>query len=344
MRLRNVLSRILCLCLALGLASTLTYGHTPVQEMSDAATHWLSALNPEQKAKATFELTSEERLNWHFIPRPRKGLPLKEMTPAQKSLAEALLASGLSQRGFAKAKGIMSLEDVLRTLEAGKQGPVRDEELYYFSIFGTPGDTNAWGWRVEGHHLALNFTIVNGALIANSPSFFGSNPADVLEGPRKGFRVLGQEEDLGRSLIQSLNADQRKVAIIATNAPKDIFTEAKRKVTPLADEGILFSKLTHDQQTALRHLIEEYVHRYRPELAANDLAKIQKGGWSKLRFAWAGGLEKFQGHYYRIQGPSFLLEYDSIQNNNNHIHSVWRDFNGDFGEDLLKQHYEKFPH
>ena len=317
--------------------------HTAAEEMSEAASNLLMTLSPEQRSKATFQLTDEERQNWHFVPRARKGLPLKEMSVAQQRLAQALLASGLSQRGYAKASTIMSLEQILRDLEKGK-GPTRDEDLYFVSIFGTPAAAQPWGWRFEGHHLALNFTVGKNSQISTSPSFFGTNPADVLEGPRKGLRVLGAEEDLGRALIRSFTAEQLKIALIATNAPKEIITSDDRHVNPLAEAGLPYGKLKRDQRALFKVLIEEYLHRYRPELAEHDLAKIQKAGWDKLRFAWAGGLEKFQGHYYRVQGPSFLLEYDNVQNNNNHIHTVWRDFINDFGEDLLKEHYQIHPH
>ncbi len=338
-------TRRLCFALWASLAMIWNVSaHTPAEEMTDAARNLLATLSPEQKAKATFEFGAEERLNWHFIPRARKGLPLKEMTAVQQRLAHALLASGLSQRGYAKATTIMTLEQILRDLEAGKGTMVRDEELYYVSIFGTPGDPKSWGWRVEGHHLSLNFTIAQNQQIVTSPSFFGTNPADVLEGPRKGLRVLGDEEDMGRAFVQSLKPDQQAVALISTNAFKDIVTGADRTVKPLPEAGLAYSKMNRDQQAAFRRLVEEYAHRYRPELAEEDLAKIQKAGWSKLRFAWAGGFQKFQGHYYRIQGPTFLLEYDNVQNNNNHIHTVWRNFDRDFGADLLKQHYEQSHH
>lgn len=309
--------------------------------MAEAAANWLISLNPEQKAKASFEFTSDERLNWHFIPRARKGLPFKEMTAVQQRLGQVLLASGLSQRGYAKALTIMTLEQVLREIEQGRTGLVRDEELYYVSIFGQPGDPKQWGWRVEGHHLALNFTIAKGELVAGTPSFFGTNPADVLDGPRKGLRVLGKEEDLGRALFKSLSPDQQKVALLSTNAPKDIFTEAQRRVKALAESGLAFSKMKKEQQSLLRELVMEYANRYRSELAAQDLAKIEKAGWSKLRFTWAGSSEKFQGHYFRVQGPTFILEYDNVQNNNNHIHTVWRDFENDFGADILSEHYQR---
>ena len=331
---------------AIGLACLLLVPHRATAqgvavEMAEAAANLLTSLNPEQQAKAKFEFPADERLNWHFIPRARKGLPLKEMTAVQQRLAQVLLSTGLSQRGYAKALTIMTLEQILRETEQGRTGMVRDEELYYVSLFGQPGDPKQWGWRVEGHHLALNFTIAKGDLIATSPSFLGTNPGDVLEGPRKGLRVLGKEEDLGRALYKSLSADQQKVALLSTNAPKEIFTEAQRRVKPLAEAGLAFAMMKKEQQTLLRDLVMEYANRYRSEVAGQDLAKIEKAGWSKLRFAWAGGSEKFQGHYFRVQGPSFLLEYDNVQNNNNHAHTVWRDFENDFGADILKEHYER---
>lgn len=312
--------------------------------MAEAANNFLAALTPEQKAKATFEAKDDERQNWHYIPKARKGLPFKEMTPAQTKLGHALLSSGLSQRGYVKAVTIMSLEQVLRELEAGRGTMVRDEDLYYVSIFGRPGTKETWGWRVEGHHLSLNFTIVNGREIGATPSFFGSNPAEVKEGPRKGLRVLAGEEDLGRALVKALNEDQQQVAITLKEAPKEIITAAARKVKPLETAGLPAARMTREQSAQLMQLVKEYVYRHRPEVADKDLEKIQKAGWDKVYFAWAGGTERGEGHYYRVQGPTFLMEYDNTQNNNNHIHAVWRDFENDFGEDLLRRHYETTPH
>jgi hypothetical protein len=255
-----------------------------------------------------------------------------------------LLASGLSQRGQSKALTIMSLEQVLQDLEGPDRRFPRDPELYFVSIFGTPGPKATWGWRVEGHHLALNFTIVNGAFVSGTPSFMGSNPAEIRSGPRLGLRALAAEEDLGRELIQSLNATQRKTAIFAEKAPADIITGAVRKASPLDQVGLAANDLSADQLVVLKRVIEEYVRRNRPELANADLVKIQDAGYNKVYFAWAGGLEKGDPHYYRVQGPTFLLEYDSTQNEANHVHAVWRDFNGDFGEDLLRKHYDATPH
>jgi len=285
-----------------------------------------------------------ERLNWHFIPKDRPGLSIKEMTSAQRLLAHALLSSGLSRQGYMKATTIMSLEQVLQDLEGpGRRFP-RDPELYHISIFGTPGPKTTWGLRFEGHHLSMNFTLIGGEMVIGTPSFMGTNPAEIKEGPRKGLRVLGPEEDLGRALVKSLSKAQLKSAVIATEAPADVITGAALTVAPLKKEGLQVTRMNVDQVQILRKLIREYVFRNRPEVAQLDLEKIENAGIETILFAWAGGMEKGDGHYYRVQGPTFLLEYDSTQNGANHVHAVWRDFKNDFGLDLLRQHYEKLPH
>ena len=313
------------------------------EEMAAAANTLLATLTTEQGAKATYPLADNERFNWHFVPRERKGLPFKEMTPEQKHLAHALLSTALSHRGYLKASTIMSLEPVLRDLEQGK-GPTRDPELYFVTIFGKPDPTGTWGWRLEGHHLAMNFMIVGGKEISVTPSFLGSNPGEIREGPRKGLRVLGAEEDLARQLVKSLNDEQKKVAIYTNVAPREIITGNDRKAKGLTPVGISAAKLNKAQTEMLWRVIKEYVYRYRPELADQDLKRIEKGGLKSLYFAWAGTVEPKEGHYYRVQGPAFLLEYDNTQNNANHVHAVWRDFEHDFGDDLLRQHYESVPH
>ena len=308
-------------------------------EMAWTASNFLNALTPEQRAKATFALTDEERFDWHFIPKARKGLPFKEMTAAQQKLAHALLSSGLSQRGYAKATTIMSLDQILADIEQGK-GPKRDSDLYYFTVFGDPTSSTPWGWRVEGHHLSLNFVVKGGQVLAATPAFFGSNPAEVKSGPRQGLRVLGAEEDLGRQFVKALTVEQQKVAIITNSAPNEIITGNSREVQLLNPPGIAVVDMTPSQKELLVNLVRDYAFRHRAELAEQDLAKIEQAGWDKLHFAWAGGLEPGEGHYYRIQGPTFLVEFDNTQNNANHIHTVWRDFQNDFGEDVLRKHYE----
>ncbi|HVP47263.1 MAG TPA: DUF3500 domain-containing protein [Bryobacteraceae bacterium] len=306
--------------------------------MTQAAQHFLASLTPEQRVKTAFGFEQDERMNWHYIPKERKGLPLLEMSPPQRALAHALLSAGLSQQGYIKAVTIMSLEDVLRVME-NDDGNRRNPEKYYFSVFGEPSDTGTWGFRVEGHHLSQNFTVVNGR-VADTPSFFGANPAEVREGPRKGLRTLAMEEDLGRDLLESLNPEQKKVAIVSTEAYKDILTEASRKAALNGQpSGLSAAKMSKKQFDLLKTLIAGYSQNVPEQLAQARLEQLKKAG-TNVFFAWAGVEQRGSPHYYRIQAPTFLIEYDNTQNNANHIHSVWRDFNGDFGLDLLAMHYQ----
>src|SRR5215813_348699 len=308
--------------------------------MARAQTAFLNSLSPEQRTKAVFKLEDEQRFDWHFIPRPRKGIPFKELDPAQQRLGNALLASGLSQQGFIKAATIMSLDAVLRDMETGGT-VVRDPELYYLSIFGDTLSGKPWGWRVEGHHISLNFTIADDKNIATTPAFFGANPAEVLAGTRKGLRTLPAEEDLARALMKSMDDKQRAQALVSEKAPTDILSTNLRKAEPLKPAGLQTSRLGQKQQETLMALLHEYATRHSPDISATRLDRIRSAGLSNIFFAWAGGLEHGQAHYYRIQGSTFLIEYDNIQNNANHIHSVWRDFNGDFGLDLLAMHHNQ---
>lgn len=308
-------------------------------EMAEAALNFWNALSPELQAKCKFPFDDNQRFDWHFIPRERKGITWNDMTPAQQALGHAFLASGLSSRGYRQAESIMSLDQILKDLEQGK-GPLRDPNNYAFTVFGTPSEHGTWGWRLEGHHLSLTFTIVDGHAVAG-PTFFGTNPAAVLDGPRKGLRVLAVEEDLGRELGKSLTPEQQKIAIYDTKAPRDIITSNSRKADPGPPVGLKAGDMTAAQQKLLMTLVENYAYRLRPELADEDLVKISKAGFKEIHFAWAGSVEAGEPHYYRLHGPTFLVEFDNTQNNANHIHTVWRDAANDFGEDLLKSHYEK---
>ncbi|HZS09728.1 MAG TPA: TonB family protein [Blastocatellia bacterium] len=313
--------------------------------MADAATKFLAALTPEQRAKASFRFDDEQRLDWHFVPRDRKGLPVKEMNEAQRKAATDFLKTGLSQRGYLKASTIMTLENVLQVIEGPNRKWPRDPELYYFSVFGTPGAKEAWGWRVEGHHVALNFTLNKGSMVATSPAFFGSNPGEVrVEGPKKGLRVLAAEEDLARELVKSLDEKQRAKAVFDAKAPGDIISFNKVRAEPLDKAGITGSELNKGQYEQLTKLVEEYCNNVAEDLAAARREKFRGAKREQIYFAWAGGIERNDPHYYRVQTPTFLIEYDNTQNNANHIHSVWRDFNGDFGRDLLAEHYQSTPH
>jgi hypothetical protein len=335
---------LLVVVLMLGLAQMVSAEDPPsASSMLNAARAFLATLDPGQKSKAMLQFNSDERFHWFYTPVPRKGVPLKELSASQQYAALALLHAGLSEKGYSKAEAIRKLEDVLRELEEGK-GPTRDPDLYFFTFFGEPSADSAWGWRYEGHHCSQNWTIVNGKSIGSSPQFFGANPAEMRAGPMKGTRVLAAEEDLGRSLVKSLTAAQRSEAVINVTAPNDIVTKNERKADIQEDKGVAYSKLSKDQQGMLMALIEEYLSAQPRAQARQRLDKLRQAGFNQIKFAWMGGLEKGEGHYYRVQGSTFLIEYDNTQNNANHVHCVWRDFNGDWGEDLLAAHYRGSPH
>ena len=306
-------------------------------KMVEATNAFIASLAPDQRSKALFEFDDAERLNWHFVPKPRRGLPLKEMSAEQRKLAHDILKVALSQRGYLTASAIIDLELVLR--EMGENPRVRDPELYFFSIFGTPSRAVPWGFRVEGHHLSLNFTLVRDTLIATAPAFFGANPAEVRRGPRQGLRALANEEDIARELVLSLDQRQRAVTVISSTAPQDIVTGSAQRVEPLSPIGIRMSELRPNQTAILVRLLDVYLGRMAEPLAANRRAALQRADFGKVAFAWAGSTQPGEPHYYRIQGPTFLVEYDNTQNGANHIHTVWRDFEGDFGRDLLREHY-----
>ncbi len=302
-----------------------------------AAEAFLAALTPEQRQAAVFAFEDRERFDWHYVPKSRAGLRLKDMNRKQRSLAWALLQAGLSDSGYRKAVNITRLESVLAEIEFGNfMG--RDPGKYFVSIFGQPSNNGTWGWRVEGHHLSLNFTIVKGHLVADAPRFLGANPAKVPHGELAGLRTLAAEEDLARELVTSLDAKQQAQAVFSRQAYRDIVTGSDEAVSPLEPVGISADALTPRQKDLLIRLIDAYISNLPPQIARQRLAIIRED--KRVRFGWAGGLKPGQPHYYRIQGRGFLIEYDNVQNGANHIHTVWRDFDGDFGRDLLRDHYK----
>jgi hypothetical protein len=311
------------------------------QKMIEATGLFLDSLTPEQRAKALFRVDSNERMNWDYRPHERAGLSLKEMDSSQQKLAYALLASGLSYHGNSKALRIMSLEKILRELEGPSSRFIRDPDLYYVTIFGTPSNELPWAWRIEGHHLSINFLIVHGKEIAVTPNFFGANPARVPHGPLSDLRILAMEEDLARHLLLSLDKGQSAQAIISTEAPVDIITENEIRVKMDGPAGLAVSQMNENQEKLLLKLVREYISRMPEDLADKRMNEIEKEGKRYIHFAWAGFKEQGKPHYYRLHGPSFFVEYDNTQNNANHIHTVWRDIKNDWGEDLLKRHYQK---
>ena len=310
-------------------------------EMIVSAEKWLETLAPEQKTKVLMSYDAPERLDWHFIPKAtRKGLQIKEMTEPQKKAALALLQSALSQTGYTKATKIMSLEKVLAELEKSKVGGnIRDHERYYFTVFGKPGDDAKWGLSIEGHHTSMNWVIDKGRVVSSSPIMFGTNPATMKEehlaGYAKGLRVLAPEEDLAFELLASLSAEQKKEAVIAEKALEEVRNAGKPQPPTDAAVGIAVSKLNDAQKKTLSALIDTYAKNVPDDVAKERLTDIEKSGYEKVKFAWAGADKPGIGHYYRIQGETFLIEFvntqpDAAGNPANHIHCVWRDIRGDF--------------
>ena len=312
------------------------------KRMAAAAAHLLASLDADQYSRASMDFADhEERTNWHYVPRERSGLSLKDMNEGQRPRALMLLASGLSVSAAATAKTITELEPILHATEGSQRKFPRDAELYFVSVFGEVGG-QLWGWRLEGHHLSVNYTLIDNRWISATPLFFGANPAQVRHGDREGLRALAVEEDLARELLFDLDGEQRSQAIISSEAPGDILTRNSAYVRgEVQADGLRAGDMTEPQRQALRRLVEVYVYRLPEQLAAAEMKNLESVDFDTTHFAWAGSPERGQAHYYRVQGPVFLAEYDNTQNEANHIHAVWRNLMNDFGEDLLKRHYEQ---
>lgn len=311
-------------------------------DMAASARQFVSLLDGAQRERATRTFDNLDRVKWHFIPlAERKGLQIKDMDAAQRKAAFSLLQAGLSEIGYYKARQIMSLEYILRELEKSRTGgPIRDPERYYFTVYGTPGAEGKWGWSAEGHHLSLNFVVDDGKVVSYTPSFLGSNPAtvgqDIASAPGKGTRVLGREEDLGFELLAALDTDQRKTAVIAAKAPHDLRGGGDVQPPNTPPEGLAAGDMKPAQSKLLRSLLETYCGNMAADIGSARMAEIEQAGFDKVYFAWAGADHPGIGHYYRVQGPTFVLEFcntqpDSAGNPANHVHTLWRDTRGDFG-------------
>jgi hypothetical protein len=320
-------------------AETVPPATDTAKRMAAAASAFLAALSPDQRKAAALPFDTDERFNWDYRPRSRAGLSLGDMDAAQRHRALALLAAGLSRRGHIIALNVMALEKILGDLEGG--GFRRDPERYHVTVFGAPSETDPWAWRVEGHHLSVNHLVAKGAFIAPTPCFFGANPATVPAGPLEGFRTLPGEESAARRLLRALDADDRKRAVIDDEAPADIVTRWSRRVEMDDPAGLPVSEMTADQRSRFMELLETYLHRMPADLADARMNALDRDGLGHIHFAWAGAARPGTPHYYRLHGPALLIEYDNTQNNANHIHSVWRDLRDDWGEDLLRRHYDR---
>jgi hypothetical protein len=340
MKLVRMFSALLVVIGLAGVAYVSQVAEPSGMKMVTAADKLVASLSAEQKAKAVFDFDNKERLNWYFTPQQdkdgkytRKGLPLEEMTEEQRTAAKGLLAAGTSGSGYTKATTIMSLESILRELE--KNGRmVRNPGWYFFTIFGNPSKTGKWGWRVEGHHLSLNFTMDGGKVTAATPAFFGANPAELKSGSDKGKQTLPEAEEYAKKLFQALDDGQKQTAL-----QKDRFPEIGEH-TPApkvgAPKGLSGGKMTEKQRETLWQLVEAYARRLPDDIAMVQLVEAKKAGIEHIHFAYTGGLKPGEGHTYRVQGPTFVIEFlneqaDSAGNKANHIHSAWRNMKGDFG-------------
>ncbi len=333
---------IVCVILAIGsCASTNAFSHDLATEMKSAAITFMNSLDSGQLESLQFEFDDKLRKDWQFVPMKRKGVGFDQLNHAQRYLAMSLLQTTLSHRGFDTSMKIMALEQVLFDME---QNQKRDAGKYHLFVFGQPSQDGPWGWRIEGHHLSINITVVDDQNVVVTPAFFGANPAEVRSGKLKGLRPLAQEEDIARALVKQLSVEQKQLAIMPGKVPRDVILGPSRNAQPLEPAGIAAAKLSDAQRKLLGQLIDSYLNKFRPELAKSDWQQINDAGFGGIHFAWIGKIAPGEPHYYRVQGPTFILEYDNTQNGANHVHTVWRDFKNDFGEDRLKQHYDRVPH
>lgn len=308
--------------------------------MAAAALAFLDALPADARKRAVFAVSDTERLNWHYVPRRREGVAFKDMPAPARTAAHELMKTSLSAVGYGKAVNIIRLEEVLRRLEM--IGLMRDQENYAFTVFGNPGPSAPWGWRIEGHHLSMNFLLAPGKPVAMTPAFLGANPAQVPSGPQKGARALAAEEDLARALVGSLSESQRSRAIIAAQSLGDIVSGPGRAESLTKPAGLPLADMTADQRAQALRLVEEYARNMRAELAEQELSRMRQADPTQIHFAWAGALQPGKAHYYRLHGPTLLIELDNTQNDANHIHSVWHDPQRDFGLDALRAHYDGY--
>lgn len=317
-------------------------------DMAEAAQGFWKSLTVGQRTQAGFAFTDDERVNWYFVPHERKGLSLKQMTSEQRNLAWALLKTGLSDGGYDKAKQITDLENVLRVVENRPPNDTyRDPEGYFVSLFGNIGSNDPWGWRFEGHHLSVQFTSLTGRVLALTPLFMGSNPGQVrADVPQKGREIMKEETQRAFELIHSLSTDQLKQATLAKKAFGNILTGNSRRASLERMDGLTYADMNASQKNQFLDLLKIYLNRYRITLARQQFDRIEKAGLDQLRFAWAGDTTPGNnvGYYYRIHGPMLLVEYDNTQNDANHVHTVVRDLTNDFGDDLLREHYERAKH
>lgn len=307
---------------------------------------FLESLDEAQVAKAVLDFETDQRVQWHFIPKKtRKGLPLTEMTELQKPLAMDVLKAAISNQGFNKARMIMSLESVLAKLEGNAGANERNPEKYYFTIFGKPAFKKEWGLSIEGHHLSLNFVMEGNKIVDSTPQFYATNPAelkeDFSEELKKGLSVLRSEEQLGFALVRSLDDEQFSKAKLPGDVPSEIRAAGEPQPPTERLSGIVAADLNAEQKEALKKLLTAYTSKMKPVVSKERWAAIEESGFDKIVFTWSGAKRLGKGHYYAVQGETFLIEFINVQpdaagNPANHVHCVWRDMQGDFNLPLAQ--------
>lgn len=306
---------------------------SPGQAMAAAASRFMEVLDHSQKLQVRFDYDDSERLNWHFIPRERKGVGLWDLNGAARDAANGLVESGLTAAGYAKVLQVRSLEEVLYLFEGGEEEERRTKRhphKYYVTIFGTPGPKSLWGWRFEGHHLSLNFSINNGKIVSSTPEFFGANPGLIDAGPGRSLRVLGKREDIARQILKACSTETTSKVWLSKEAPGDIRGGGVAQPVLSEPVGLRFADMAPEQQNLMRELIGEYLTAMPSSVVAERMKQIQKDGMNDIHFAWWGGSELNEPHHYVVQGKSFIIEYNNTQNKANHVHAIWRNTAGDF--------------
>jgi hypothetical protein len=324
--------------LALGVRPAQAAAVDRAAEVDAAARTFLASLSPAQRARASFSFRSAERTRWHWtVPAsvPRNGLPLGQMSARQRGLAVALLRVSTSRAGYRKALDIMSLQGVLQRMSTDVNDPF-DPDLYFVSLFGRPGE-RAWAWRLEGHHLSRNFTRIGDALVTE-PFFLGAWPTRAGTAYRsivQGERAMRREEDAAREIVLSVDGRLRRRVVFSSESLTDHVTQNDVRVKPLDPVGVLTRDLPSAAQRRVLEIVRTYLANHPLATAREALKRVERAGITRIRFGWAGSLRPGRPHYYRLQGPSFVLEFDNSRNSGTHIHSVWRDFERDFGRHLL---------
>jgi hypothetical protein len=311
---------------------------TDAAAVESAARRFLASLSAAARERATFGFQSSERTRWHWtVPSsvPRNGLPLGAMSPEQRRLALALLRASSSAGGYRKALDIMALQGVLRRMSTGIGDPF-DPDLFYVSVFGAPG-ARAWGWRFEGHHLSRHFTVVRDTVVAE-PFFLGAWPTRADSAYRSvttGYRTMPREEDAAREIVLSLDRALRRRVVFSSESLTDHLTQNAARVQPLERVGVRVDELPSRAQRRVDEIVRTYLRNYPPAMEREALARVERGRIARAWFGWAGSTRPGVPQYYRLQGRTFLLEFDNSRNSGTHIHSVWRDFERDFGSHLL---------